>query len=78
MLCYIYRILTLPCSSRARNKKTPFGKKEAKEIDQIGIRLKCMIIARCGKISKLCEVLKQEGLPSNEVSETKMCSFSCF
>ena len=61
------RFLTLPDTTRARHKTTVLGKKEAQEVAKIRIRLHESIIHRFGRIAQLCEVLKREGLPPNEV-----------
>jgi len=61
------RFLTLPNVTRAWHKMTILGKREAKQIEAVRIRLHESIVYRMGRLSVLCEVLKREGLPPNEV-----------
>ena len=71
----ITRFLTLPDTTRARHKTTREGKKEAQQVADIRIRLHQSIICRFGRLAQLCEVLKREGLPPNEVSIVDLCDF---
>jgi hypothetical protein len=61
------RMLTLPSDTRARHKMTYMGHAEAARIYQIHTRLLQSIVVRMGHLAEICEVLKQEGLPPNEV-----------
>ena len=63
----ITRFLTLPDTTRARHKTTRQGEKEAKVVADVRISLHESIIYRFGRLAQLCEVLKCEGLPPNEV-----------
>ena len=65
------RFLTLPNSTRARHKTTPFGVKEANRTNAVGKKLYESVIIRIGKISDLCEILKREGLPPNEATRIR-------
>jgi hypothetical protein len=62
------RILTLPSFTRARHKVTYFGKKEAHHSMDVVRRLETSINKRFGRLAELCEIVKYEGLPPNEVS----------
>ena len=68
------RLLTLPNDSRARHKMTSMGRNEAGNIHQIHVRLLQSIVVRMGHLAEICETLKQEGLPPNEVSSMLFCS----
>jgi hypothetical protein len=57
----------MPCSTRARHRVSTSGQKEAGYINDISGQLKQLIVTRFGNLAQLCEVLKQEGLPGNEV-----------
>jgi hypothetical protein len=57
----------LPSDTRARHKMTYMGHAEAARIHQIHTRLLQSIVVRMGHLAEICEVLKQEGLPPNEV-----------
>jgi hypothetical protein len=70
----ITRFLTLPDTTRARHKTTREGKKEAQQVADIRIRLHESIIYRFGRLAQLCEVLKCEGLPPNEVCLLDVCA----
>jgi hypothetical protein len=61
-------LLTLPNASRARHKITNSGMMEATRTHAVYRRLTESIASRFGCIAELCEVLKREGLPGNEVS----------
>jgi hypothetical protein len=61
------RLLTLPNASRARHKITDSGKKEASNTHSVHLQLTELIAGRLACLSELCEILKREGLPPNEV-----------
>jgi hypothetical protein len=63
----VTRILTLPSFTRARHKVTYFGKKEAHQAEDVVRRLETSINKRFGRLAELCEIVKYEGLPPNEV-----------
>lgn len=67
LFCKLPRLLTLPNGSRARHKVTASGKKESIRTHAIHMRLSESIVSRFGGLAELCEVLKREGLPPNEV-----------
>lgn len=62
-------LLTLPDTSRAWYKILPPGRKEARRVDQIRRTFRNTIVLGFGRLSMLCETLKREGLPPNEVSQ---------
>ena len=53
--------LSLPNVTRARHKVTPSGKKEATDVMNLGTDLYDSILERMGRLSLLCEILKEEG-----------------
>ena len=61
------RLLTLPNDTRARHKMTSSGRTEAMKIHPVHLRLVQSIVVRMGHLAEICETLKQEGLPPNEV-----------
>ena len=63
----MYRILTLPCHTRARHKVTSSGMIEAHKIHDVHTRFMESIVIRFGHLAEFCELLKREGLPPNEV-----------
>ena len=71
-ILYLYfqnfgRLLTLPNDTRARHKMTSSGRTEAMKIHPVHLRLLQSIVVRMGHLAEICETLKQEGLPPNEV-----------
>jgi len=62
-----HSFLTLPNTTRARHKVTRPGRKEAKETKAVARQIKQTIVAHFGHLAELCEILKREGLPPNEV-----------
>jgi hypothetical protein len=70
---YTYRLLTLPSHTRARHKTTNGGRLESTKIDTVHVRLMESIVLRFGHLAELCEVLKREGLPPNEVRISFCC-----
>jgi hypothetical protein len=66
------RLLTLPSDTRARHKVTSVGRNEATMIHKIHARLLVSIVVRFGHLAEICETLKREGLPPNEV-RTSFC-----
>lgn len=67
------RLLTLPSETRIRHKVTYIGRTEATHIHPIHLRLLQSIVVRMGHLSEICETLKQEGLPPNEVRQLRSC-----
>eukprot|EP00546_Thalassionema_frauenfeldii_P012668 CAMPEP_0178910806 /NCGR_PEP_ID=MMETSP0786-20121207/9306_1 /TAXON_ID=186022 /ORGANISM="Thalassionema frauenfeldii, Strain CCMP 1798" /LENGTH=207 /DNA_ID=CAMNT_0020583107 /DNA_START=584 /DNA_END=1207 /DNA_ORIENTATION=+ len=65
------RLLTLPSLSRARHRVTCYGRKEAKDIEYVLNKLYLRSLDRMADITKLCEVLKQQGLPPNEATRIR-------
>ena len=65
------RYLTLPTSTRARHRATPFGKQEAKKINDVGDQLHAVVVKRMANLTQFCEVLKREGLPGNEAARMR-------
>lgn len=65
------RYLTLPTSTRSRHRATPFGKKEAKKINDVGDQLHASVIKRIANLTQFCEILKREGLPGNEAARLR-------
>jgi hypothetical protein len=63
----MFRLLTLPSDTRARHTMTYTGRIEATNIHQIHTRLLQSIVVRMGHLAEICETLKHEGLPPNEV-----------
>jgi hypothetical protein len=61
--------LTLPSDTRARHKVTESGKQEAAKIHVVHAHLLESITERMGHLAEICELLKREGLPPNEVSK---------
>jgi hypothetical protein len=57
----------MPCATRARHRVSTSGKTEAHDINKISSQLKLEIVTRFGTLAQLCERMKQEGLPGNEV-----------
>jgi hypothetical protein len=57
----------MPCATRGRHRVSTSGQVEANEINEISKQLKVKIVTRFGKLAQLCEIMKQEGLPGNEV-----------
>jgi hypothetical protein len=67
----VTRYLTLPNSTKARHKVTSQGRKEAQNTEAVAARLNKSIVLRFSRLSKLCELIKREGLPSNEASRIR-------
>lgn len=65
------QLLSLPNACRARNRLTRTGREEATDILNLGDDLYDSILKRMGRISLLCEVLKEEGLPPNEATRVR-------
>jgi len=65
------RWLTLPTTSRARHKVTPWGNAEAQETRLVAMKLYESIVVRFGHLADLCEILKREGLPPNEATRIR-------
>lgn len=65
------RYLTLPNASRARHRITKAGRAEAKNTLDLAAKLhECLTVRFC-RLTKLCEVLKKEGLPPNEATRVR-------
>jgi hypothetical protein len=69
VLPLLSRLLTLPSDTRARHKVTTTGREEAAHVHVIHAHLLASITVRMGRMAELCEVIKREGLPPNEVSK---------
>jgi hypothetical protein len=65
------RMLTLPTPTRARHRVTAAGMKESAEILAIMSKLNRSILVRMCRLTQLCEVLKEEGLPPNEATRIR-------
>jgi len=65
------RYLTLPTSTRSRHRATPFGKQEAKKINDVGDQLHALVVKRLANLTQYCEILKREGLPGNEAARMR-------
>ena len=65
------QLLSLPNACRARNRLTKTGREEAIAVLNLGDDLFYSILKRVGRISLLCEVLKEEGLPPNEATRIR-------
>lgn len=63
--------LSLPNVTRARHRVTRSGRKEAAEVMELGGDMFDSILKRMGRLSLLCEVLKEEGLPPNEATRIR-------
>lgn len=78
--CFIFcsSLLTLPSDTRARHKVTTSGREEAAQIHVIHEHLLESITIRMGHMAELCELLKREGLPPNEVSSISVTVAASF
>ena len=65
------RWLTLPTSSRVRHVTTPWGQREAHEIDEIATALYDSSLLCFGVLAELCETLKGQGLAATEASRVR-------
>lgn len=65
------RFLTLPNATRARHRITAQGRQEAQETLALSSKLYCCMLVRMGRLTNLCEVLKEEGLPPNEATRIR-------
>lgn len=63
--------LSLPNVTRARHRVTRSGRKEAGEVKDLAVDMYDSILVRMGRISLLCETLKEEGLPPNEATRIR-------
>jgi hypothetical protein len=63
--------LSLPNVTRARHRVTRSGRKEAAEVKEFGVDIYDSVLKRMGRVSLLCEVLKEEGLPPNEATRVR-------
>lgn len=66
--CTVSRILELPNSNRARHNIVNGSIREAEHTKAVSKQFKLAIVIHLAKLSELCEVLKEQGLPPNEVS----------
>jgi len=63
--------LSLPNVTRARHRVTRSGRKEASEVMALGVDIFDSLLQRMGRLSLLCEILKEEGLPPNEATRVR-------
>ena len=63
--------LSLPNVTRARHRVMRSGRKEAAEVMEFGVDIYDSILERMGRVSLLCEILKEEGLPPNEATRIR-------
>lgn len=71
-ICHcLSRFLILPNATRARHRITPFGRAEANETLSLASKLYGCMLVRFGRLTDLCEMLKQEGLPPNEATRIR-------
>lgn len=63
--------LSLPNVTRARHRVTRSGRKETAEVMNLGVDVYDSILERMGRVTLLCEVLKEEGLPPNEATRIR-------
>lgn len=63
--------LSLPNVTRARHRVTRSGRKEAVVVMDLGVDMYSSLLERMGRLSLLCETLKEEGLPPNEATRIR-------
>jgi hypothetical protein len=65
------RFLTLPGSSRARHRTTPYGQAEARQIDALAAVYHEQVTKQVVELGACCEVLKRVGFPGNEAARIR-------
>lgn len=71
-ICHtLSRFLLLPNATRARHRITPFGQTEARETQTLASKLYLCMLVRFGRLTDLCEIMKEEGLPPNEATRVR-------